>query len=749
MRGTLLLGVTAVFCLASAARAEPVPAAPSAPAATTPAAATPAAPATPAAGAALGLADMRSLIWSKFDYDQNYFSHIVTLKSQGRVYKDMSAEEFSSEVKRAQTNLPVLEALLLQKSAYAKGQALALPKNDESHRVYANLAAMLSMIQHAESGRFKDVLDAGQKVVIKDKKNLGLVRADDSKYYLALYREYFYMMAVANYRLERDGEAVKWLARIEADADVQKLKKDISAEAPKAADPKAERLAALRTLAVAVVPFSAVGPPGDLEWVAGGLPEVLANDLVQHTDLLVVERSHIGSVLKEVGLSQAGITDEAAAKRVGEMLNAGSMVVGSYRRDKQGIWLSMRLVDAKDGRALAATEATVPEADIFPEGRKVLLRLLGGAGWVDDSSGSAILAAYAPKPDTLRDLLKARLLLATKSAQAKELYAKAAKEDPSYAKLFEDLKSEFAGISATLAVMPFVNASGVTADMWMVHGVGQALNSDLPKIGFTVVERTQLLSLIQERQVGQVIDPEAARAMGKQVSADFIVLGSMIHQKPQVRIDARFVDVRSGIVTQTVSAEGSSDDFMAVLLGLSTEIAKRFNEKLSDKTLATLAGKKMSRDEFEKYVRQELSKETLARKMNPHPVGGPPEKPKWPFWSAVGAVGVGAAAGIVGMARYADLRGTTGLTDGLLAFASRKEDQERLVAERNRTASEASAWSGVGIAGAVVAAGGLAYVAYDTVYAKPGEPTGSVGLAARPSFGVGPGLVFTGVQGSF
>jgi TolB-like protein len=660
--------------------------------------------------------DMKAAIFQKLDYDRTYFKRVLSLKASGQADSRMSKEDFANEVKRATLNVPVLEKLFNEKSSYEKGQAVTLPRNDDAFRVYYNLAIMLNMIQASEAGNYKAAVDYGSKIVIKDKKNLGLVANDDSNYYLKLYREFFYQMSHANFRLGKDNEAIKWLARLEADSDLQSLKK-AAAEATKV-DPKVERLAKLRMMPVALMPFSMLDKNKEWEWLGNGLPEVLTNDLVQHTDLLLAERSQLAKVLKEVQLSQAGITEDKLAKNVGQLLNVGSLIVGSYRHAGDVVTLSLRLVDAENGQILTTIDGKLPSKDVFPQARATLLNMLTGINWVDEVSRAEVMASRSPKTDTMKDLLQARLALASKSSDAKALYAKAAREDPAYAKLFDDLKNEFAGISAKLAVMPFVNSSGVAVDMWMVHGTGQALNADLPKIGFTVVERTELLPLISEKNVGQVLDPDTARKTAEKVGADFLVMGSLLHQKPLVRVDARFVDVRTGIVTQTVSAEGNSDEFMNVLVTLSTEIAKRFNEKLDQKTLASLAGKKMSKADFENFVRQELTKEQLARSLKPTAaLDEAPKRSVVPFWGAVGGLAAGVGASATGFVMASQHQQAAAYTGGLIAFTGNPDEQARLTTRRNQDVGYMQTWNIVGGVGVGVAAVSAGYLVYDIFFA--------------------------------
>ncbi len=692
------------------------------------------------------LAEMRASIFDKLAYDRTYFERIATLREQGKSDKRLTAEEFESEVRRARANLPVLERFFAERDAYLEGAPLSYPENDEVHRVYTNLLALLNLLQATEKQQWQAAIDAGEKVAVRARRQLGRVRGEDAQYYLKLYREFFHLMSVAHFRLGHDAESINWLARIESDADVLALKQRAAAEQPKHVESRAERLAALRETPIALVPLTTL-VPGDKAsaWIAQALPEVLGNELVQHADLIVVDRNNLQKVLKEVALSLSGVTEERMAQDVGRMLAAGTLLTGSYRANGSKVFLSLRLLEVENGRALAAKERDLRADELFTDGRALMLELLGEIGFLDADTRAEMAAARAPKPETMRSLLEARLLLASKRDQAKALFAKAMKEDPAYARLFNDLKSQFSGVAAAVAVMPPVNASGSPEDLWMVQGASEALSADLPKIGFTLVERSRLDAAFGERRIGQIVDPQAARNLGQTVGADFVVLGSLIHQKPRLRADVRFVDVRTGVVAATVSAEDGRDDLMQLLLAVSTAIARRFNEKLSPETLNQLAAKRMTPAEFERFARQELAKDSLRTSLQPTSVQAPSRAP---FWLATAGVlgGAGLAAGGFLVARtHSD---AAGYNEALERVAIVQADWQRYDSARLTERRRANIYTAVGIAGVGIATLSLGYIVYQELKG-PGGSKRDPGRGLQPVVASSGNSAFAGVGGSF
>ena len=54
---------------------------------------------------------------------------------------------------------------------------------------------------------------------------------------------------------------------------------------------------------------------------------------------------------------------------------------------------------------------------------------------------------------------------------------------------------------------------------------------------------------------------------------------------------------------------------MGLLVTLSQAIAAQLNEQLSEDTIEKLAGKEMDPEEFKKFVRQELAKESVTAQL--------------------------------------------------------------------------------------------------------------------------------------
>lgn len=692
---------------------------------------------------------MRVGIFTKLQYDLDYFSGVLKTKAQGKRDSRLSNADWDREVRRAANNVPVLKRLFSERADYdGRGKLLSLPPRDDVHKVYANLIALLNMLSAYDRGDFTRVLQMGERVTVTSNTDLGLVRSDDAKYYLNLYREYFWFMAAAHYRLGNDREAIAWLSRIDSDANVAELKKELSKIDTRSA---ADRLSKLYEKSVAILPPVDQAPGADTGWMAAGFAEVFTTDLQRYTSLTVMERANVDKVVREIQLSQAGITEPKNAIKLAGQLAAGSFIRGTYKQQGETVSLALELVDGDTGAVLAKAAGTAASASLFVGGREVLLALVRDAGWMSADVANELRAARAPAVDTIKGLLQARLLLASKSEQAKKLYEQAMKDSPEYARAFADVKDQFKGVNPLVAVMNFVNITGREEDQWMAYGAAEGLNTDLPTIGFTLVERTQLAKVMKEQLFGQVVDEKNAGALAQKLGADFVLLGSVMVAGREARADCRFVDVGTGVVVQTFTASGPPDEFPLVMAKLAAEIARRFNVKLTDAQLKNLSGNRLSKAEFERMAREKLLADRLVSQKAEEEVKEEARaKSRAPALLAGGGVLVGAGVATASLLMASRAAGDVAYVEGLQQFASRPEDIANLEASHAQGSAVQTAWTAVGVGGLVLSVGSAAVLAWKLLSEEPAPAAKSVGVVTlTPSVTATPTQVGVGLLGSF
>jgi TolB-like protein len=313
-------------------------------------------------------------------------------------------------------------------------------------------------------------------------------------------------------------------------------------------------------------------------------------------------------------------------------------------------------------------------------------------------------------------------------------------------------------VNPLVAVMPFSNVTGKDDDAWMAIGTSEALNTDLPTIGFTLVERTQLARLLKEEDLGQVLGEAKSHEMAKKLGADFLVLGSVMHANKAVRADCRFVDVGTSVVVQTFSEEGKDDELTQVLGRLSAAIARRFNTRLTDEELKKLSGNRLSKDEFERLARQQLLESQLVKKKAQEEAHEEKaSESRRPVMLAGAGVLGGAVLAGAGFIVAAQASANTAYIEGLQNFATTPADVARYKADHASAQTATVAWTAVGVGGLLLAGGSAAYLAWRELNQAPAAATQvEVKQASRepkatvtPALAAGPGQVAVGVTGTF
>jgi TolB-like protein len=118
------------------------------------------------------------------------------------------------------------------------------------------------------------------------------------------------------------------------------------------ADPAAAASTAAAPLAVAVLYFDYEGKNPELEPLRKGLAQMLTTDLAELEAIQVVERARLEEVLAELALGRSSKVDRTSAARVGKLLGARLLVLGSFFEIGGALRVDARVVDAETGRVV-------------------------------------------------------------------------------------------------------------------------------------------------------------------------------------------------------------------------------------------------------------------------------------------------------------------------------------------------------------------------------------------------------------
>jgi TolB-like protein len=99
-----------------------------------------------------------------------------------------------------------------------------------------------------------------------------------------------------------------------------------------------------------------VGKPAE---IGQEIAETLSTDLAKSDRLTLVERAQLGKALREVRLQNAGLTEPTQVKRVGKLVGADIIVVGSFHVRENQIVINARVVDVRTGKVMAGRAENV------------------------------------------------------------------------------------------------------------------------------------------------------------------------------------------------------------------------------------------------------------------------------------------------------------------------------------------------------------------------------------------------------
>ena len=127
---------------------------------------------------------------------------------------------------------------------------------------------------------------------------------------------------------------------------------------------KAEKALISRPV-VAVLAFDYSGKDAALEPLTQGLAQMLISDLSKMSTIQVVERAQIQALLKEQKLVQNGAVEAHTAARIGKLLGARYLVLGSYFDLMKQMRLDARLVEVQTGKVITAVGQAGPVDDFW------------------------------------------------------------------------------------------------------------------------------------------------------------------------------------------------------------------------------------------------------------------------------------------------------------------------------------------------------------------------------------------------
>ena len=188
--------------------------------------------------------------------------------------------------------------------------------------------------------------------------------------------------------------------------------------------------------AIAVMDFANVTGEADSAWLSAGIAETVTGDLRALGRFRVVDRGRVTEAIRRT----SGSLQEVSAD-----LDVPLAVVGSYQRNGDRIRITARVVNVRNGEALADAKVDGPLADIFELQDRVVAQFSTELGVAADVIARSGGARETPTLEAYRAFTEGWLELETldirATAQAIAKFERAITIDPRYALAYAGLAS--------------------------------------------------------------------------------------------------------------------------------------------------------------------------------------------------------------------------------------------------------------------------------------------------------------------
>jgi len=124
-----------------------------------------------------------------------------------------------------------------------------------------------------------------------------------------------------------------------------------------------EKMAWVPKNILAVMPFENLTGDKNIDWMGGGIADVIAMKLCRLEKINVIDRTQVENIWKEIKKSEN--IDKESALKIAGMVGADRVVMGAFQKIEDNIRVTVRLVNVLDGTVIGTTDATNKYANLF------------------------------------------------------------------------------------------------------------------------------------------------------------------------------------------------------------------------------------------------------------------------------------------------------------------------------------------------------------------------------------------------
>ena len=142
---------------------------------------------------------------------------------------------------------------------------------------------------------------------------------------------------------------------------------------------------------IAVMPFRNVCKDASFDWLGYGFAETLGTKLCMVHGIQYVERTDLSKAIRELKLQDTALVDPATASKLGKIVGAKYMIVGSYQKVGSNLKVDARVVDVETSVAKKSADDTGTMSGVFDLEASLAIKLVAALGMaVPESTAQAI-----------------------------------------------------------------------------------------------------------------------------------------------------------------------------------------------------------------------------------------------------------------------------------------------------------------------------------------------------------------------
>ncbi len=116
---------------------------------------------------------------------------------------------------------------------------------------------------------------------------------------------------------------------------------------------------------IAIMDFDGYENFPQLKQLTRGIPEAVTTVFARNSDLVLIERMQLDKIKSELNLAESRFTDPDSALKIGKLINANYMIIGSYQQHRRNLRLMARRVKVETGEIFEAADVIGVEDDLF------------------------------------------------------------------------------------------------------------------------------------------------------------------------------------------------------------------------------------------------------------------------------------------------------------------------------------------------------------------------------------------------